>query len=68
MRQNLYTGKIFLSNSAKYKVFCMKMARIFRQCRNCCEKESSFDTVAVLVNRFGKAMKVRKFLAIQRYQ
>jgi hypothetical protein len=56
MRQNLHTGKIFLSISAKYRVpvYYMKMARIiFQQCVNCLEKESSVDTVAVLVNRFG---------------
>jgi hypothetical protein len=53
MRQNLYTGKIFLSNSAKYREFLMKMARVFLQFTNCCEKMSSVDTVAELVNRFG---------------
>jgi hypothetical protein len=31
----------------------MKMARIFQQCANCFEKESSVDTVAGLANRFG---------------
>jgi hypothetical protein len=53
MRQNLHTGKNFLSNSAKYRVYYMKMARIVQQCINCFEKESSVDTVAGLVNRFG---------------
>jgi hypothetical protein len=53
MRQTLYTGKIFLSNSAKYRIFYMKMAQIFQQCTNCCEKEASVDTVAGSVNRFG---------------
>jgi hypothetical protein len=32
----------------------MKMVRIFQQCTNCFEKESSLTTVAGLVNRFGK--------------
>jgi hypothetical protein len=31
------TGKICLSNSAKYRVFCTKMTRIFQQCTNYCE-------------------------------
>jgi hypothetical protein len=53
MRQNLHTAKIFLSISAKYRVYYMKMARIFQQCTNCLEKESSVDTVAGLVDRFG---------------
>jgi hypothetical protein len=29
MRQNLFTGAIFLSNTAKCEVFYMKMVRIF---------------------------------------
>jgi hypothetical protein len=55
MRQNLHTGKIFLSISAKYKVYYMKMARIFQQCANCFEIESSVTTAAGLhvVNSFG---------------
>jgi hypothetical protein len=53
MHQNLHTGKIFLSISAKYGVYFMKTARIFQQCTSCFEKESSVDTVAGLVNRFG---------------
>jgi hypothetical protein len=32
MRQNLHTGKIFLSMSANYRVYYIKMARIFQQC------------------------------------
>jgi hypothetical protein len=53
MRQNLHTGRILLSISAKYRVYYMKMTGIFQQCANCYEKESSVDTVAGLVNRFG---------------
>jgi hypothetical protein len=54
MRQNLHTGKIFLSFSEKYRVYYMKMARFFNSVHaNCFEKESSVDTVAGLVNRFG---------------
>jgi hypothetical protein len=30
MHQRLYTGKIFLSNSAKCRVFYMKMARVLK--------------------------------------
>jgi hypothetical protein len=48
MRQNLHTGQIFLSISAKYRVYYMKMAQIFQQCANCFEKESSVTTVAGL--------------------
>jgi hypothetical protein len=32
MRQNLNTCKMFLSNQTKYRVFYMKMARIFQKC------------------------------------
>jgi hypothetical protein len=53
MRQNLHTGKIFLNISAKYRVSYTKMARIFQQCTNNFEKESSVTTVAGLVNSFG---------------
>jgi hypothetical protein len=53
MRQNLHTGKIFLRISAKYRVYNMKMARIFQQCANCFEKESSIDTGAGLVTILG---------------
>jgi hypothetical protein len=53
MRQNLHTGKILLSISAKYREYYMNIARIFQQCANCFEKESSVDTVAGIVNRFG---------------
>jgi hypothetical protein len=53
MRQNLHTGKMFLSISAKYKVYYMKMARIFQQCAHWFEKESCVNAVAGLVNRFG---------------
>jgi hypothetical protein len=53
MRQHIRTGKIFLSISAKYRVYYMKMARISQQCANCFEKESCVNTVAGLVNRFG---------------
>jgi hypothetical protein len=53
MRQNLNIGKIFLNISAKYRVYYLKIARIFQQCTNCCEKESSVTTVAGLVNSFG---------------
>jgi hypothetical protein len=53
MRQNVHTGKIFISITAKYRVYFKKMARIFQQCTNCFDKESSVDTVAGLVNRFG---------------
>jgi hypothetical protein len=60
MRQNLHTGKIFLNISAKYRVpLCyMKMARIFQQCTNCFEKESSVTNVAGLVNSFGTDKKL----------
>jgi hypothetical protein len=44
MRQNVHTGKIFISISAKYGVYFMKMAQIFQQCANCLEKESSVTT------------------------
>jgi hypothetical protein len=50
MCQNLHTGQNFLSNSAKYRVYYMKKGRIFQQCTNCFEKESSVDTVAGLEN------------------
>jgi hypothetical protein len=53
MRQNLHTGKNFLSNLAKHREYHMKMARIFQQCANCFEKESWVNTVAGLVNSFG---------------
>jgi hypothetical protein len=39
MQQNVYTGKNFLSNAAKYRVFCIKMVRIFQQCSNRYEKQ-----------------------------
>jgi hypothetical protein len=51
--KNLFTGKIFLSYSAKYSVLHMKMVRIFQQWTNCSEISVSVDTVAGLVNRFG---------------
>jgi hypothetical protein len=50
MRQNLHTGKNFLSNLAKHRVYYMKMARIFQQCANCFEKDSCVNTVAGLGN------------------
>jgi hypothetical protein len=50
MHQNLHTGKIVLNISAKYGVYYMKITRIFQQCTNCFEKESSVTTVAGLVN------------------
>jgi hypothetical protein len=53
MRQNVHTGKMFLSISAKYRVYYMKMARIFQQCVKCFEKESCVNTEAGLINRFG---------------
>jgi hypothetical protein len=53
MRQNLHTGNIFLNISAKYRVYYMKMARIFQQRTTCFEKESFVTTVAVLVNSSG---------------
>jgi hypothetical protein len=53
MRQNLHNGKNFLSNLAKHRDYCMKMAWIFQQCAKCFEKESCVDTVARLVNPFG---------------
>jgi hypothetical protein len=59
MRQNLYTGKIVLSNSAKYRVFYMKMGRIFQQCTNCCKKQ---DYLTALDQKFD--MKTMIFLKI----
>jgi hypothetical protein len=58
MRQNLHTGEIFLNISAKYSVYYMKIARIFQQCTNWFEKESSVTTVAGLVNSFGNQQKI----------
>jgi hypothetical protein len=52
MRQKLHTGKNILSSSAKYRVYYMKITRIFQQCTNCFEKVSCAN-VAGLVNRFG---------------
>jgi hypothetical protein len=54
MRQNLHTGEIFLSISAKYRECILyENGADFQQCANCFEKESSLDTVCGLVNRFG---------------
>jgi hypothetical protein len=58
MRQNLHTVNMFLSISAKYRVYCMKMTRIIQQCANCFEKESCVNTVAGLVNRFETYYKI----------
>jgi hypothetical protein len=45
MRQNLHTGKNFLSNLTKHREYYMKMAWIFQQCANCFEKEACINTV-----------------------
>jgi hypothetical protein len=48
-------GKIFLNISAKYRVYYMQIARLFQQCTNWFEKESSVTNVAGLpvVNSYG---------------
>jgi hypothetical protein len=37
----------FLSDSAKYRVFNIKMARIFQQCTNCCEKQDYLSALGL---------------------
>jgi hypothetical protein len=48
----MYGAKIYTLVNY-FSAFQQKMARIFQQCANCLEKESSLDTVSGLVNRFG---------------
>jgi hypothetical protein len=58
MRKYLHTSKIFVNISAKCRVYYMKTARIFQQCTNCFEKDSSVTSVAGLVNSYGTYKKM----------
>jgi hypothetical protein len=60
MRQNLYTDKNFLSNSARYRVWYMKKARIFQQCANSCEKQDKLTALRLNKNHHGTSNN-RKF-------
>jgi hypothetical protein len=51
MRQNLHTGKNVLSNSAKFRVY--ENSADFSTVCKLLWKESSVDTVAGSLNRFG---------------